>query len=59
MIYRRSDLQLLGSIPTNTGANHYIAVDSKGDIYNSKLQKFLFKGVPSLSEFLQRTAGQR
>ena len=59
VIYRRSDLQLLGSIPTNTGANHYIAVDSKGDIYNSKLQKFLFKGVPSLSEFLQRTAGQR
>ena len=26
VIYRRRDLQLLGSIPTNTGANHYIAV---------------------------------
>jgi DNA-binding beta-propeller fold protein YncE len=54
MIYRRRDLQLLGSIPTDTGANHYIAVDSKGNIYNTRLQKFVFKGVPTLHELLNR-----
>ena len=54
VIYRRRDLQLLGSIPTNTGANHYITVDSKGNIYNSRLQKFVFKGVPTLNELLKR-----
>jgi len=54
MIYRRRDLQLLGSIPTDTGANHYITVDSTGNIYNSRLQKFVFKGVPTLNELLSR-----
>lgn len=55
MIYRRRDLQMLGSIPTLPGANHYISVDSKGNIYNSKLQKFAFKGVPTLNQLLNRT----
>ena len=57
-IFRRRDLQLLGSFPTNTGANHYLTVDSKGNIYNSGLQKFVFKGVPTLNELLNRTAGR-
>ena len=43
-IYRRSDLELLGSIDTNPLANHYLAVDSSGDIYNSGLQKFVLTG---------------
>ena len=54
-IFRRVDLQLLGSFPTETGANHYLTVDSKGNIYNSGLQKFVFKGVPSLDELLNRS----
>ena len=44
-IYRRSDLELLGSIATNPSANHYLSVDSAGNIYNSGLQKFVFSGV--------------
>lgn len=44
-IYRRSDLELLGSIATNPSANHYLSVDSAGNIYNSGLQKFAFVGV--------------
>ena len=43
-IYRRSNLELLGSIDTNPLANHYLAVDSSGDIYNSGLQKFVLTG---------------
>jgi DNA-binding beta-propeller fold protein YncE len=54
MIYRRRDLQLLGSFPTNGATNHYITVDSKGNIYNSRLQKFVFKGVPTLNQLLNR-----
>lgn len=54
MIYRRRDLRLLGSFPTNNVANHYITVDSNGNIYNSALQKFVFKGVPTLREMLNR-----
>jgi hypothetical protein len=54
-IFRRRDLQLLGSFPTRTGGNHYLTVDSKGNIYNSGLQKFVFKGVPSLDEVLKRS----
>jgi hypothetical protein len=53
-IFRRRDLQLLGSFPTKSRANHYLTVDSRGNIYNSGLQKFVFKGVPSLNERLQR-----
>lgn len=49
-----ADPSFLGSIPTNTGANHYITVDSKGNIYNSRLQTFVFKGVPTLNELLKR-----
>ena len=44
-IYRRSDLELIGSIATNPSANHYLTVDSAGNIYNSGLQKFTFLGV--------------
>ena len=44
-IYRRSGLELLGSIATNRAANHYLSVDSAGNIYNSGLQKFVFRGV--------------
>ncbi len=55
MIYRRRDMQLLGSLPTPAGANHYITVDSKGNIYNNRLQKFVFKGVPTLNQLLNRT----
>ena len=44
-IYRRSDLELIGSIATNPSANHYLTVDSAGNIYNSGLQKFAFAGV--------------
>ena len=44
-IYRRSDLELLGSIATGRAANHYLSVDSAGNIYNSGLQKFAFRGV--------------
>ncbi len=44
-IYRRSDLELLGSIATDRAANHYLSVDSAGNIYNSGLQKFVFRGV--------------
>ena len=55
-IFRRRDLQLLGSFPTKTGANHYLTVDSEGNIYNSGLQKFVFKGVPSLDGLLKRSA---
>jgi len=58
LIYRRRDLQLLGSFPTRTNANHYLAVDSKGNIYNSQLQKFVYKGVPSLNELLKRSDSQ-
>ena len=54
-IFRRRDLQMLGSFPTKTGSNHYLTVDSKGNIYNSGLQKFVFKGVPSLDEVLKRS----
>ncbi len=46
-IYRRPDLELLGSIDTNPLANHYLAVDSKGNIYNSGLQKFALTGFTS------------
>src|SRR5262249_1439209 len=55
LIFRRRDLQLLGSFPTKTGANHYLTVDSKGNIYNSGLQKFVLKEVPSLAELLKRS----
>ena len=55
-IFRRRDLQLLGSLPTKVRANHYLTVDSKGNIYNSGLQKFVFKGVPSVNELLKRPA---
>ena len=58
LIYRRYDLRLLGSFPTRTNANHYLAVDSKGNIYNSQLQKFVYKGVPSLNELLKRSDSQ-
>ena len=44
-IYRRSDLELIGRIATNPAANHYLTVDSAGNIYNSGLQKFTFLGV--------------
>ena len=54
-IFRRRDFQLLGSFPTKTGANHYLTVDSEGNIYNSGLQKFVFKGVPSLDGLLRRS----
>ena len=54
LIYRRSDLQLMGSFPTKTGGNHYITVDSRGNIYNSGLQRFVFKGVPTLDQLLNR-----
>ena len=58
-IYRRSDLRMLGSIPTLASGNHYLTVDSQGNIYNSKLQKFVFKGVPSLDELLNRSGVTR
>jgi hypothetical protein len=58
-IFRRRDLQLLGSFPTKVRANHYLTVDSRGNIYNSGLQKFVFKGVPSLDERLQRAPAER
>lgn len=44
-VYRRRDLELLGSLATNPSANHYLSVDSAGNIYNSGLQKFVFQGV--------------
>ena len=43
-IFRRADLEPLGSIDTNPLANHYLAVDSQGNIYNSGLQKFALTG---------------
>ena len=49
-VFRRSDLQLLGSVETR--GNHEIAVDSTGNIYtvdgySRTVQRYLFKGVPS------------
>jgi DNA-binding beta-propeller fold protein YncE len=59
-IFRRRDLQLLGSFPTKARANHYLTVDSHGNIYNSGLQKFAYKGVPSsLDERLRRSGAER
>jgi hypothetical protein len=55
-IFRRRDLRLLGSFRTNPRANHYLAVDSHGNIFNTGLQKFVFKGVPPLGELLKRTS---
>lgn len=54
-IYRRSDLQLLGSFGTTTG-HHEMAVDSKGNIYTTdgrsrKPLRYLYKGL--------RAAGQK
>ena len=48
-IYRRSDLQLLGSFDT-VGGHHEMAVDSKGNIYTTdgrsrKPLRYLFKGM--------------
>ena len=48
-IYRRSDLQLLGSFDTE-GGHHEMAVDSKGNIYTSdgrsrKPLRYWFKGM--------------
>jgi hypothetical protein len=48
-IFRRSDLQFLGSFET-LGGHHEMAVDSKGNIYTSdgrsrKPWRYLFKGV--------------
>lgn len=43
-IYRRPDLELIGSIDTDPLANHYLAVDSHGHLYNSGLQKFVLTG---------------
>ena len=44
-IFRRQDLELLGSFDTARNANHYLSVDSTGNIYNSGLQKFVFTGA--------------
>ena len=44
-IFRRRDLQELGSIDTDPSANHYLTVDSAGNIYNSGLQKFVITSV--------------
>ena len=44
-IFRRRDLQLLGSIDTKPRANHYLSIDSLGNIYNSGLQKFVRAAV--------------
>ena len=51
-IFRRSDLQLLGSFET-LGGHHEMAVDSKGNIYTSdgrsrKPWRYLFKGFRSV-----------
>ena len=54
-IFRRRDLQVMGSFRTNTNANHYLTVDSQGNMYNTGLQKFVFKGVPTRDELLKRT----
>ena len=48
-IYRRSDLQLLGSFDT-VGGHHEMSVDSKGNLYTSdgrsrKPLKYQFKGL--------------
>ena len=48
-IFRRTDLQLLGSFENGRG-NHEIAVDSKGNIYtvdgySRGPQRFLFQGM--------------
>ena len=55
-ILDRKTLEIVGNIqpPGILGAGHEIAVDSKGNIYNSRLQKFMFKGVPTLNELLSR-----
>ena len=45
----------MGSFRTNTNANHYLTVDSRGNIYNTGLQRFVFKGVPTRDELLKRT----
>jgi DNA-binding beta-propeller fold protein YncE len=55
LIFRRRDLQVMGSFRTNTNANHYLTVDSQGNIYNTGLQRFVFKGVPTRDELLKRT----
>lgn len=55
-IFRRRDLQLLGSIRTNPRANHYLTVDSRGNIFNSGLQKFVYRGVPTREGLLKRNA---
>jgi len=44
-ILRRRNLQLLGSIDTKAQANHYLSVDSAGNIYNSGLQKFMLQSI--------------
>lgn len=54
-ILRRRDLRVLGSFRTNPRANHYLTVDSSGNVYNTGLQKFVFKGVPAVNALLKRT----
>ena len=34
---------------------HYLAVDSQGNIFNTGLQKFVFKGVPTRDELFGRS----
>ncbi len=43
-IYRRRNLELLGAVETKPQANHYLSVDSTGNLYNSGLQKFVLTG---------------
>ncbi|SVE43071.1 uncharacterized protein METZ01_LOCUS495925 [marine metagenome] len=35
----------MGSIDTKSQANHYLSVDSDGNIYNSGLQKFILQNI--------------
>jgi len=44
-IFRRLTLELLSSLNTKSQANHYLSVDSAGNIYNSGLQKFMLQGI--------------